>query len=329
MLSPDVRIEGFDASDWFALGEVLGARTRDAPTAGGVLVLVDSGRIVQVVSTLHGTLPPPLEPTSLETLVREQGARWGLRAERGALEAVMDRLAERLEPGDDLTDQGIALAHVLRELSVEGRLELFPRDARGLRIPKRAAIDRALDVLCPVGKTLVFGAFQGGDVHTSVALRRGPRGFDRIVGPAEHRSDMGLRSGKWARDCHGLARAVELSVGPVALGGFAQMETWKVLLASKTPGAWTAALAARDVVLHPIAPAVAIPIGIDLGRVAWTVGKDMAERLGFGGAGGGKAIGHALERLLHSDARRDVARVLGFDPLRALSSFLESLAEDR
>jgi len=33
-------------------------------------------------------------------------------------------------------------------------------------------------------------------------------------------------------------------------------------------------------VFYPLAPALAIPLGIDIGRVAWAVARDIVERLG-------------------------------------------------
>lgn len=332
MLSPDVRIEGFDARDWLALGDLLGGGlpvSAGAPV-GGLFLLVEGDRALKLVSTHRGRLVPPENAGApLDALARKHGARWVLRARRGALETLVDRVGERLQRGDDFTDQMLTVARVLRELSLEGSITLYPKDARGWAVPRRATIDRALDVVCPVGKTLLFAGFEGSDVATSIALRRGLRGFDRMVGPVEARSEMGLRSESWARDCRGFARAVELAVGPIALGAFAQMATWRRLLGTSTPGRWTAALAAKDLVVHPAAPAVAIPVSIDLGRAAIALGRDVAHRLGLSAGAGSRAISDALSKFRDSGPGHDVERLLGFDPFALLSELLTLFNEDR
>lgn len=331
MLSPDVRIEGFDAGDWLTLVEVLGgdSAARSGAPSGGLFLLVEEGHALKLVSTRRGRLPPPESEVPLEELAREHGASWVLRAERGALEALMDRVATDLRREHDFTDQVLLVARVLRDLSHEGRLAVHPRDPRTWAIPKRATIERAFDIVCPVGKTLLFAAFEGSDVATSIALRRGPRGFDRVVGPAELRSEMGLLSGSWARDCRGLSRATELSVGPIALGAFAQGTTWKSLLSGKEAGRWTAALAAKEIVLEPLAPAVAIPVGIDLGLAAIAMGRGVAHRLGMSAGAGTRVLSGALERLRESGPGRDVGRLLGFDPFATMSEVLSLFTEDR
>jgi hypothetical protein len=111
-------------------------------------------------------------------------------------------------------------------------------------------------------------------------MRRGSHGFDRVVGPDRIRRDTGLRSGDWRQDYRGVARAAELAVGPLAVGAFAEEHTWIHLIRDRTPGTWAAAVASRDLVFHPIAPALAIPLGIDVGRVAWALARDLADRFG-------------------------------------------------
>jgi hypothetical protein len=119
---------------------------------------------------------------------------------------------------------------------------------------------------------------------------------------------MGLVSSKWAENVSGLARAAELSVGPLALGCFAQARTFRELSRSGAPGAWTAAVASREVVFHPLAPAIAIPLGVDVGLAAFAAAREFASRFGV-----------VLSR--SADAS-DISRILGFDPMALLRDLL-------
>ena len=48
----------------------------------------------------------------------------------------------------------------------------------------------------------------------------------------------------------------------------------------RTPGAWAAAVAAREVVVSPVTPGVVLPLGLDAGRVAFRELRSLAARLG-------------------------------------------------
>ncbi len=280
MLTADVRVEEFDASDWIAIGDILGGR---APwQRDGLILVVDGARVVKLWSTARGRLEPQgiHADASLAALLEARGGAWATRLDRRVLPILCERFARRVEPLDDLSGQISKLAVTVRELAGEGLLESCPRDAREL-LPSVATIERALDVLCPVGKTLVLGAFEGGEVSTAFAAHRGPGGFDRIAGPATARTEMGMRSGDFTRDARGLARAYELSVGPLALGCFAEARTWKSLVADREPGAWAAAVAARELVFHPANVALSIPLAFDVGRVAAVAARELSARFGL------------------------------------------------
>jgi hypothetical protein len=336
MLSPDVRVEDFDVADWIALKTLFGALgARPASPAvpgesaavappgkgpGGLVVLVSGDRVVKVLSTRGGRIAPsPADAhTPLEELCRARGAAWGLRLERSILLQFSDRWAKRLERQDDLLAQVSKMLVVVRELSREGRVETHPRDVNTLPMPSERLLRGALDFVCPPGKTLLFGVFDGSEVSTAVALHRGPRGFDRIVGPSQFRRELGLVSVDWTTSCRGLSRAVELGVGPVALGCFAQAATWQSL-PSEGSGAFARAVAARDVVLYPIAPAIAIPLGVDVGRAAYAIAKDLATKLGAVSWLSRSSFRPALDRARElSFDGGDITRLLGFDPFAVL-----------
>ncbi|HEX4340282.1 MAG TPA: hypothetical protein VH062_30450 [Polyangiaceae bacterium] len=280
MLTDDVRVEEFDASDWMALAALFGDRPEPS---GGLIVIRDGSRVAKAVSTSRGRLEPgdPALRGPLSDAAQLYGARWAARIERNVVPHVVDELARAVSRGDDALTQATKLVDVLRTLSDAGVVETHPGELRRL-LTKERLLRRLVDVICPAGKTVLFGAFENGEVRTSVALHRGDHGFDRVVGPATARTEMGLVSGDFTRDARGLARAVELGVGPLALGCFAEVHVWKDLLADTTPGAWAAAVAARQLVFHPLAPALAIPLGVDIGRAAVAVARDWAAKLGVG-----------------------------------------------
>lgn len=327
MLTADVRVEGFDVPDWMALRDILAGASAEAQHVGGLVAWTQGERVTKLVSTVRGRLDPSGLPAAspLAALADGYGARWAIRLDRGAAARLSDRFARSLESTDDLLAQALKLARAVRGLAEEGVLETFPRDARTLSMPSERIVLRALDVVCPVGKTVLLAAFDGAEVLTSVALHRGPHGVDRIVGPALVRREMGLVSGDWTRDSRGLSRAVSLGVGPLALGCFAQAGTFRRLLRDATPGAWASAVAARDVLFTPVSPALAIPLGLDVGRAAVVVARDLATRFGLSSwlAADGP-LRPALERVREVAGSAELVGALGFDPVALLRELFGS-----
>lgn len=314
MLTPDVVVEDFTVKDWTLLTELFRRDRGQSEPSAGIVALTESGRLLKLLSTVRGRLDPAAQPwpSPLSQLAMAHGGAWALRLERGTLEQAADRWARRLDADDSLIAQALALLAVLRELEVEGVFEVWPKPLSGWPLLNDRIVLRGLDALCPVGKTLLFAAFENGALATSMAMRRGQDGFDRIVGPEQMRHEMGLLSGDWTRDYRHLARAVELGVGPLALGAFGETETFRRLANDSSPGAWAAAVAVRDILLHPIVPAAAIPIGIDLGRAAFATVQKLASRVGPARLFGEAALGSALGRLRDVFAgERQIEEVLG------------------
>ena len=288
MLARDVTVEDFDSGDWIRVGQILRGRpgpdrTHAAPEhSGGLVIIADGTSVRKALHTINGRLDPAgIAPGApVEELAQTHGASWVVKIHPGALRLFSARIGQRLERADDLEGQLLKFIAVLRELEAEGALELHPTGLESVPIPSARTMKLFWDAMCPVGKSIFVAAFDGADMSTSVALHRGPRGFDRIVGPERVRRDTGLRSGDWRQNYRGVARAAEFAVGPLALGAFAEERTWFRLIRDRTPGSWAAAVAARHVVIHPIAPALAIPLGIDVGRVAWALARDLADRFG-------------------------------------------------
>jgi len=326
VLAAEARFEGFTATDWSRVLSLFRPRRatglqRDPDRArGGVIAVHGDGRLRKLLHTQVGRLR--LEdaardwPLDAEELARRHHASWAATIEIGALESVMDRFAERARRGDDLTAQSILVLSLAREELIAGRIGLWPRRLRGVPIPSPGVVRGTLDTVCPVGKVVLVGLFEEGELWTSVALRRADDGFDLVLGPDEVRADMGLLAGDWRRDYRHLARAVEERAGPLALGCYAEARTVQQLEVDPSPGAWARAVAVRDVILIPLPAPLAIPLGIDAGRAALGALRSVAERIDPVGVVG-PSFGFLREL-----ARDRQERMLGFKPLELLRKLL-------
>ena len=328
MLSADVRFEGFTATDWTRFLSLFRPRRpaseqRDPERRrGGVVAVHAGGRLLKLVHTEVGRLrlddAQRAFPCRAEALALSHHASWSAVIEAGTLEAIMDRFAERSRRGDDITAQTVTLLQIAREEALAGRVELWPGRLRGVPIPSPAMVRSSLDSLCPVGRTMVIGLFEEGELWTSIALRRGVGGFNLVLGPDEVRVDMGLLAGDWRRDYRHLSRAVEERSGPLAFGCYAEVATIRKLEVDPNPGAWARAAALRDIILSPLPAPLAIPLGIDAGWAAWSTLRAAAERLDPVGI-----VAPAMAALRDvAFGERDVKDVLGFHPLDLLRKVL-------
>ncbi|HEY6078454.1 MAG TPA: hypothetical protein VIW29_06610 [Polyangiaceae bacterium] len=343
MFSADVQVLDFTAQDWLRLpllfrpaasrsgdgwgpdpdhGGAVDLEPAASGTAGGIIAVRQGDRVVKVVSTVRGRLPPP-EPgrTSARALAEEHGGSFGVVLSTTALEQLGDRFARRMSRGQSFHAQVEAIVAGMRELEQEGEIELWPSSFADWPLPTERAFGNALDLLCGDGKVLLVGAFDAGELFTALCLRRRGPAFDTVMGPDRLRSDMGLLSGDFSRDYRYLAAAVEARLGPVAAGCYAELSTLRRLAGESEPGAWASAFASREVVLTPVTPGLAVPLGLDAGRAALALAKSMASRFGFlqglrAPAGLGPRFGQA-----YAFVENDVRRYLGFDPWRVLANW--------
>jgi hypothetical protein len=283
VLTPDVRFEGWAIDDWMrflALFSRAPSPTPDPRPPGGVVLVHDGGRVQKLLHTRVGRLEPSSEswPVPLEDLAKRHRARWALALHTGALDEVMERFGARAQRGDDLTRQAITLAQLVREMADEGALLAWPTRLSSLRIPTRPMIIRTLDSLSRDGGVIALGLFEGGELSTSIAVRRCGAGFDLVMGPDDLRGAMGLLSGDWRRDYRHLARVIEERAGPLHVGLFTETSLLRALLAENAPGAWARAAAVRDIVLSPISATIAIPLVVDALRGAFHAARSLGER---------------------------------------------------
>ena len=326
MFTPDAQVLDFTAQDWLRLPDLFrpSSPKPSAPAAanGGILAVREGQRLLKVTSTVSGRLPPPESgnATAAELGIEHAGA-FAIVFSTSALEQFGDRFARRLAQGQSFHVQLEAFIEAMRELEREGEVELWPAPFSEWPIPTERALASALDLVCPDGKAVVMGAFDAGELYTALCLRRRGAAFDMLMGPDRVRHDMGLLSGDFMRDYRYLGQAVESRLGPVAVGCYAELATFRRLAKGAQPGAWASAVATRDVVLTPVTPGLAVPLGVDAGRALLSLAKGLAGRFGIFDsprAPPGLGLGVKLERA-YAFVENDVRRYLGFDPWRVLT----------
>ncbi len=301
MITQDVSFEGFTATDWRRLAEVFRAPdlddgqppAKDAVNArGGVVAVTTGNRLRKLLHTQRGRLNlSTVEwPMKLPELAGRCDASWSIELSSGALEELIERFSERIRPQQAYLEQALELARALRELESEGLIARWPKRFADVPVPGSRVIGAALDMLCGEGRTVALGVFRRGELYTGLVARRRGLGFDRIVGPDELRPQMGLLSGDYRRDYRHYAAA---------------------------PGALALAVASRELIVSPASPAMALPLGLDLGRAALAGLRGLAERFGAGGA-----LSPVLGRA-EAFVSRDLSALLGFDPWAALVGLFE------
>jgi hypothetical protein len=342
VLTPDVRFEGWTTEDWIRflrLWQPRASAHREPTRArGGVIAVHDDGQVLKLLHTRYGRLDPTPaatndhadasalalrtgQPSALLQLARTHNTSWALGMRLGALDEVMERFGARARRGDDLSTQSLMLVGIVREMIGEGAIAVVPQRLRGMPIPTPHIVRRTLDALCADGHAIALGLFDAGELWTAfVARRRGPA-FDVVAGPDELRPALGLLSGDWRRDYRHLARAVEDRYAPLGFGCFAELETFRALQTDARPGAWSRAVAVRDVVVAPMPTAVGLAIGFDGARYALRGLMALTGRMApF--AAMGPVVDAARARIAKLTGK-DVGALLGFDPLAALRSLLE------
>jgi hypothetical protein len=328
VLAPDVRFEGFTCRDWQRVLELfrpvrpLGKSPDPERPQGTIIAVHARGKPRKLLHSQAGRLRlddlAKVWPIRAAELARRHEASSAIVIESGALEWVMEELGARLRRGDDYTTQVIVLLTLVREQIERGRIEVWPRRLSGVPIPRPATVHRTFDTVCPPGKSILLGLFDRDELWTSITLRRGSRGFDWVLGPDAVRDELGLLSGDFHRDHRHLARAVSDRVGPLSLGCYSDQVTFRRLEVDPTPGAWAMAVAVRDVVLYPVPPAMALPLGLDAGRAALRALRAVAARIDRTGM-----LDPALAMVRDvAFAGREFEDVLGFEPLEILRRLL-------
>jgi hypothetical protein len=330
VITRDVSFEGFTATDWQRLADVFRApasasssRVVEGPARGGVVAITSGNRLRKLVHTQRGRLDLQSAewPQKLSALAGRYDSSWAAELSTGSLEDLVERFSERLRPRQDYFEQALELGRALRELEAEGLVAMWPRRFADIPLPGSRVVGTALDMLCGDGRAIALGVFRHGELYTGLVARRRGLGFDHVVGPDELRSDMGLLSGDFRRDYRHFVAAAERQVAPLSLGVFGELMTFQALARDTTPGAFALAVAARDLIVSPTSPALALPLGLDMGRAAFAGLRGLAGRFGAGDALG-PLFGRAEQFV-----SRDLTALLGFDPWSALVGLFERDSE--
>lgn len=345
MISASLSFEGFDSRSWANLLSLFApnvmhrmtteAVNSDAPeveeeAAPGrrgtlVIVLDDRERVLKALHTIEGRIKD-LEyegADSLEAMAERWGAARCIVLREGVVEEISERVAHRIERGDDYVSQLLTTARAVREMSEAGLLLSWPRPLEHVPIPTIGMVRRALDSVLPEDRAVVFVIWNRSAPWTGLVLRRNGSEIDLVAGPDLIARWTGPLGGDWRRDYRVIGDAVERAVAPVHLGIYTDLATVRELLRGYEPGAWARAVAVRDIIVHPTPPYVAVALGADAVR------KAAAESARW--LGGIDAIGQLapLARYLRGRFTEiaSVTATLGFDPLKLLSIWLRRQEE--
>jgi hypothetical protein len=330
MISEDFRFEGFGTSDWLNLLSLFGiARKTGTRTTPGEGALTRHATLVIVVGadnspcaafiTGHGAveLPTSTDVNDLEALCEHFGTEAAVLIQDGSIEELTERAAERMALDGDYAAQWLVLLQAARELEDEGKLRFHPPASR-LPLPTAGVLRRALDLLLPDDRSLLFVLWDGQAIWTAFALHRRAGEIDHMVGPELISEWTGPLGGDYRRDQRAIRRAVARALGPVHIGVFAQRESVEALLRDASPGAWARAVTLRDVIISPAPPYVHMAVGADAAR-----GFGRQARAWFGGLDFFSYVAPAAEFAREHVARvGSVTNVLGFNPLQALATRL-------
>ena len=328
MIDPALRFEGFDARSWTNLISLFAPEVSGtADDARGALLIVidDRDRVLLALHTRHGRIEG-LEwegPSALPKLAERYGARRCVALREGVIEEIGERVARRVDRGEDYVAQWLLVMRTVRELSEAGLLHSWPRPLANVPIPSTAMVRRALDTVLPEDRAMVLVVWNGTSPWTGLALRRGKGGIDQVAGPDLIARWAGPLGGDWRRDYRVISDAVADAIAPVHLGIFTELDTLRALLRSADPGAWARAVAVRDVIVHPTPPYVAVALGADAVRA---VARGSARWLGGIDALSALAPLATYVRGRVSEVA-SVTATLGFDPLKVLSIWLRRAEE--
>jgi hypothetical protein len=341
VLTSDVRFEGWTTEEWIRFVRLWQTYPTSEPEPsqprGGLIAIHEDGEILKLLHTRRGRLDPsssvPVEgmqsrplalrginDATLEQLARKHGARWALAMQLGALDEVMERFGARARREDDLTAQSLMFVGILQELIADGAIATWPQRLRGIPLPNANVVRRALDALCSDGQSIALGLFDAGGLWTALVARRRGAAFDLVAGPDELRPALGLLSGDWRRDYRHFARAVEDRYAPLGFGCFSELSTFRALQTDGRPGAWSRAVAVRDVVLARMPVAVGLALGLDGARYVLQSLRAVTEHIPYIGVLT-PALGSLRERVAKVTGK-DISALLGFDPLEVLRALL-------
>lgn len=285
MISPELRFEGFDARAWTNLlslffpgvvecsgnaerGAEIGALEGES-ASGSLFVIVDEERrVLQAFHSSRGRVRglSHLGEESLESLCRAHASTRIVVLREGAMEELSERMAMRMQRGDDYLSQWLIVLRSWREMQDEGSIQVWPRGFSHFPLPTPNQARVLLDWFLPQNRVLLAVLWDKGTPWTALALHRGKEAIDLVAGPDLISLWTGPLGGDWRRDYRVITRAISRSLAPVHLGFFGEVSTLQHLLQHPTPGAWARAVTIRDLIVYPTPPYIPMILGADLAR---------------------------------------------------------------
>lgn len=339
MIVHDTRIEGFDARSWHRLLTLLvpGAASHPpqawsadgrARGRGGVVLvqLAASGDVATgAVHSARGALPLDAwsSPRELETFAQRHDARFAVALRPGALASLYERLGGRLTLDDDTWTTLWVLAGAARELLDERAMYLAPGLPPSVPLPPANALRAAWDRALPSGHGVLIALFDEGRLDTGLVAHREGAGLTFVHGPEVISRLCGPLRGDLEADHRTLRAACDAWAGPLSLGLYARTEVLRALLRNATPGAWTQAVARREVIFDPLPTWAGVAVGADAVRLFARNVREVATLMEAVAP-----VAVAARAFASWMAVTDLRSVMGFDPLDALSAVLRRSASN-
>lgn len=273
MIDDSLCFEGFDAASHSALVDLLrpprGSRARRvSPTPSerrGVLIVVvdEDAAVLGATHSDRGRISGIRSASDPEALAYVHRATRVIVLRDGALEDLAERVALRVRPDQDYLDQIWGVVESLRELERAGALRMFPSARARVPIPAPDMIRRMIDGIVSDEQVCVVCLHGDRALEHAFAFRRRGGVFDAIVGPLrilEWTGDL-PKSFEGAHDA--VVRGVSREFGPVQTGVSLRGSVAHKIFTQRTPGALSAAVAAKQILVSPAPPWLGVGVGLD------------------------------------------------------------------
>ena len=269
MIHECFRFEGFDAASYDAFvsllrpSRALGA-DRVSRKVGLLVVVVDEdGAVLGAVHSNRGRITNISSAHDPEALAHVHGAARVVVFREGALEDLAERISLRVRREQGYLEQLITVLESMREIERAGALRVHPGTLSHIPIPSADSIRRAFDLIASDGHVSVLAIHGEKNLESVIAFRRRDGAIDGIFGPGRILPFAGELEGHFERDHQRIVAAVDREIGPVQSAFSMREGVARKLIAQRTPGALSAAVAARELYARPAPPWLSVGVGVD------------------------------------------------------------------
>lgn len=330
MIAPDLRFARVRPAELSALVRFVAeppGESRIGDVLHGLVLLTRAGRPAALADVRQGFVPLPawltreavVDREVLRRLRREHRATWAVAAGAAALRRLDAALSRAFDPSGDLLDCLLPLAGEVRAARQAGELLFAPALLDDVPIPTAAQVRSAFDLVLPDDRTALFYAFgpQGLSFGLVAEKRRG-----RLVCMAGHDALGGIavRGAQWRAAVPRILQETALRFAPPAVGVFGDEAAMRRIVFGTEPAALPRALAAREVILDPLPPWLAVLLGLDTAAKAAGTARSLLRRfdpLGLAERLDPVRLAGDLQKRL--GVENPLTRALGFDPLAVLA----------